>query len=261
METIDILILDYLRPKEGRILLESLKKHAKFDKNIIYLANGASSPEEYEYVFDFYREGLIDKLLINKNGNGAGFGHCDLLRYSNSKYFIFVQVDQFLIQDIFPETVDFFIDLLENKNFKLVDLAGDQSNKGIYSDRVHFGERKFFVDLELEKYAGGGPGLFQSSKRWNENYIQEVFSDREYKIAHISPLYFADNGKVSIREVNGGKFLHYTDEKTLFVLEIPKGKDDWYNLTDEEWNDILSGNWPKEGRIPLNNRSASFKYW
>lgn len=261
MEPIDILILDYLRPKEGILLLKSLKQHIKFNSNIIYLVNGAEKPEEYEYAFDFYRQGLIDKLLINKKGNGAGFGHCDLLRYSSSKYFIFIQVDQFLTQDILPETVDFFIDLLENKNFKLVDLAGDQSNKGIYSDRAHFGERKFFLDLELEKNAGGGPGPFQSSKRWNENYIQEVFSDREYKIAHISPLFFADNGKVSIREVNGGRFLHYTDEKTLFVLEIPKEKDNWYNLTDSEWEEVLTGKWPKEGKVPLNFQSSSFKYW
>ena len=256
-----VLVLDYARPREGETLLGSIQHFLGADAQITYLVNGAQTPQEIEPYFQFYRQGWIDKLIVNKHGNGAGFGHLDLLRQCDTPYFMFLQVDQVLTQPITDSTINYFVNLLESGLYQLVDLSGDQSNKGIYSDRGHFGNTKFFQDLGIEKYAGGGPGIFQSTKRWNENYLQEVFASNNYKIAHIKPTIVGDNGKLSIRSVNGGILYHFTDEKTLFVLQIPKEKDEWYRLLDSEWEEIFSGKWPKEGKIPENYKNSSFKVW
>ena len=57
-----ILILDHNQFQEAKILLESIEQCARFDKKIYYLANGNTE----DYAHEFYRQGLIDVLIVNK---------------------------------------------------------------------------------------------------------------------------------------------------------------------------------------------------
>ena len=76
---IDFLILDYNRPVESLLCLKSIKRHAKFDHNIVYLSNGG----EQEYVYDYYKQGLIDKLILRKYNSGCGLGTRELFNDFN----------------------------------------------------------------------------------------------------------------------------------------------------------------------------------
>lgn len=261
--SISVLILDYSRPREGEILLNSLKKHLKIPAKIIYLVNGASEAAEFEYAVEFFKNGLIDELIIKKNGNGGGFGHCDLTENCKSDYFFFLQVDHELIRDIDSDVINILIETLNDPTpptFKMLDLAADQG-RGQYSDRAHFWKTEEFLKLNVRANAGGGPGKF-THLRWNENYIQEKFKENNWHIAHVEPLFFRDLGKESVREyADGGKTLHETDTKILKILRPLKEKNEWLKLTDEEWEEVFSGNWPTEGKIPAGDLKNSFKYW
>ena len=67
--TSSILILDYNQKEESKTLLESIKANALFDKKVYFLANGNSE----DYAYDYYKDGLIDVLISNKENNGCGF--------------------------------------------------------------------------------------------------------------------------------------------------------------------------------------------
>ena len=260
-EKISILILDFSRPSEGRTLLESLKKFANFDKEIVYMCNGGDS----QYAYDFYKEGLIDTLIIKKNGDGAGFGQTDLLRYCKTKFAIFCQVDQFLLREITQKTMDYLVSMLED-DFKCVDLNGDQSNNHIWTDRCHLINTEFFNSLT--PFPNGGPGA--DSLPWNEKYLQEKFKDNNYKIAHIFPLYFADAGKYSQRQAGKNKegiLIHRTDNKQMWVIKpILEECDVYPPLSKEEFKDMINGNWPiwgkdEIGRVPDVWRNNVFEFW
>lgn len=252
-------ILDYSRPAQARILLESIKKYSKIDAPIIYLVNGAKKSEEFEYALEFYRAGLIDELIILKQGLGGGLGHCDLFRWCRTPYLFFLQVDHELIQEIDPDTLDFFVNLIELDDYKYVDLAGNQG-QGKYSDRANFWRVSDFNELNVADNAGGGPGIF-TANRWNENYLQEKFKENDWKIAHLNPIFFKDCGKESVREyADGGKTLHFTDTKELFILNPLKEKNEWLNLESWEWVLVLENKWPP-GQIPVRDVPHSFKYW
>lgn len=257
---VSILILDYSRPKEGRVLLESLKKHLKIDVEIVYLVNGAKEKDEYEYAFDFYREELIDNLIIHKYGNGGGFGHTDLFKYCRTKYAFFVQVDHELVLDITQKEIDFFISLLND--YKMVDLAGNQGN-GVYSDRTNFWRVSDFNHLCVSIFAGGGPGCMDGKLRWNENYLQEEFKNNNYKIAHINPLFFADKGCYSYREnLDGSKWVHRTDTKELKLIKGPiKDIVDYPKFSSQEWENVLRTQTWQEWGIPELEKPHSFQYF
>ena len=106
----------------------------------------------------------------------------------------------------------------------------------------------------------------QSFYQWTENLLQEYM--REYKLNFITSnetFYFANNGKWSQRSYPcGGETVHATDTKLLKVLKPLKQRyDDFPNLklNDAEWEEVLSGNWPAEGKIPEADKAHSFVYW
>ena len=71
-----ILILDYNQKEESKRLLESIKANAFFKKKVYFLANGNSE----DYAYEYYKDGLIDVLISNKENNGCGFGTMQLLK-------------------------------------------------------------------------------------------------------------------------------------------------------------------------------------
>lgn len=258
---ISILVLDFNRPEEGRNLLLSLQKFAKHDKEIVYLCNGGES----DYAYKFYQEGLIDTLIIKKHGDGGGFGQTDLWRYCKTEYAFFVQVDHVLQREINEKTIEYFINLL-NQGFKCIDLNGDQSGKGAWTDRAHFMKTEFFNSLG--PFPNFGPGL--DNGKWNEQHLQEKFRDNNYRIAHITPIFFGDTGKYSERQAgkNGeGILIHRTDNKQMWVVKPILEKCSVYPpLSDPEFEDMISGNWPKwgkdvVGRVPEAWKNNVFEFW
>ncbi len=248
------LILDFLKYKESRSCLESIKKHALFPHLTIYLDNGGFGEV---YPNQFYIEELCDILIRKKEGNGGGCGQTDLIRFCPTEYFFFIQNDQELTIDLTGAHIDYFIGLLEN-GYDCVDLNGDQSRNGIWTDRAHFMKTSFFNSLG--PFPNGGPGL--DHLKWNEQYLQEKFKENNYKIAHINPVPFKDCGKWSVREAGDGLYKHRCDTKEMHVLKTPTYITEPYPPFDKdlEWPAVLSGEW-KNGEIPIKWKTNSFKCW
>jgi len=249
------LVLDYCKFEETWECLNSIKKNALFPHKTILLDNGGNS----EYSWAFYKAGLCDTLITHKNGQGGGFGQTDLFRWCDTPYAYFIQNDQELIQQITEETNNRFIELLKN-GYKSVDLNGDQSMRGAWTDRAHFIETAFFNSLT--PFPNGGPGPFHHL-RWNENYLQEVFEKNNYKIAHVTPLFFKDCGKLSIRiNPDGSKWEIRPDTKEVRLVNGPvKEKYVFPEFTDEEWSEVVKNqSWP-EWKIPSNLIKHSFHVW
>ncbi len=257
MKKVSILILDFNRPEDGRNLLLSLKKFANFDKEIVYMCNGGES----DYAYSFYKEGLIDTLIIKKNGDGGGYGQTDLFRYCKTKFAFFIQVDHILSQPINQCDIDYFIHLLNN-GFKCIDLNGDQSNKDIWTDRAHFIDVAFFNNLS--PFPNFGPGL--DDGKWNEQHLQEKFKENNYKIAHvhnmIGRVLFKDCGKWSVRQAGDGLYKHRCDTKQIYILKKPTYITEVYPPFHKEleWPKVLNGEW-KDGDIPIGWQKHSFKVW
>ena len=73
---------------------------------------------------------------------------------------------------------------------------------------------------------------------------------------------FRDCGWDSVREnPDGSLWKHHPDTKVLFCLEAPKQKFVYPNLTEEEWTEAISGDWPTSGKIPEKEKDSSFQYW
>lgn len=253
---VSYLILDFNRPEEGELLLTSLQSLARHPKEVVYLCNGGNS----SYAIDFYNRGLIDTLIIKKDGDGGGFGQTDLWRYCKTKYAFFLQVDHILVSEIKQETINYFIDLLENKSFKCIDLNGDQSNKGGWTDRAHFMSSEFFNSLA--PFPNGGPGTENEGFFWNEEYLGNTFANNGFKIAHISPLFFRDCGKWSVRQAGDGLYKYRCDTKNLYVLGKPTYRTEVFPpFNDSEWELAINGNWPKDGMVPKQWEKNSFIYW
>lgn len=245
-------VLDFKKEQETRECLESIRKHAKFKHKIVYLDNGGNE----DYSWQIYKDNLCDVLISKKIGKGAGFGQVDLFRFCDTKYIYFVQNDQTLINDITEETNKTFIDLINN-GFKCVGLNGDQSHKGIWTDRAHFMETSFFNSLA--PFPCGGPG--NDALPWNEAYMQKIFEEHAYKIAQIRPIFFQDNGKWSVREAGDGLYKHRCDSKEFFILKKPTFKTEIYPpFNEEEWRKALDGTW-ENGTIPEAWKDKAFSFW
>lgn len=252
---LSFLVCDFRKKFETQNCLQSIKKHALLPHCTIYLDNGAS---DENYPNDFYQQELCDIIIRKRRGMGAGFGQTDLIRFCSTKYFIFVENDQELIQDITQDRLNYFIDLLENKGFHCIDLNGDQSNKDAWTNRAHLMKTSFFNSFA--PFPNGGPGY--DSLPWNEEFLSHKFRDNNYKIAHIRPLFFKDCGKWSIREAGDGLYKHRTDTKILFIEKTPTYKTDVFPPFDtEDWELALSGNWPKDGKVPNLWKNNVFKCW
>ncbi len=122
---VSILVLDFMRPVESELCLQSLKQNLKFKAPIIYLSNGG----DQDYVWDFYKNGLIDKLILNKENTGLGFGTTDLFKICDTEYAIYVQCDQFLGREYTEEEL---IALVRQKNQKAFSYLYDNYSKAMY---------------------------------------------------------------------------------------------------------------------------------
>ena len=248
-------ITDYNRPKESELCLKSIHKHSKFSYQILYISNGGNQ----DYAIDFYKNGLIDKLILRKRNSGCGlalreaFNDFDL----KSDYTALIQCDQFLIRDYTQDELNYHLRLLKSKEYFYIDLAGNQGN-GNPSERAHLINKH---DYQMIPNTIGGPGPY-ASEVWTEKSFQDYIKKNDLKF-FTCPMLFGDNGKVSIREYPcGGELIQHTDTKAVFITKPISKRIDFPNvkLTDYEWNKILSNTWIN-GDIPINHKNDSFLYW
>lgn len=255
---ISYLVLDYSKPLESKICLKSLREYSKFDHQIYFLCNGGNNQD---YAYEYYKDGLIDFLLIDKNNSGCGNGTVKLFKTCNTEFAIYVQNDQKLLSEITEKHIDYFINLLNNNNYGYVDLAGAQGGKNKYSERAGFINVEFYNNIykgESGKYGGPGP---YNDKKYVESYVQEYFVNNHLNVAHISPISFADLGKWSIREIGDGIYRHRCDTKQMYIEKCPTYKTDIYPpFNNYEWDIVLRGEW-KNGDIPEEWKKHSFKCW
>lgn len=259
---VSIAILDYNRPKESKLLLDSLV-NANFRHEVVFLANGGDT----KFAQDEFNAGRIDRLLINKQNNGCGLGTRQLFQSCMTEYVIYVQSDQFLFRPFTENELNKFIEWMENprnRKFLYVDLAGNQGN-GKFSERALLINRKKYLDIPDMDKTIGGPGPW-ANYQWTENLVQKYMSSYGLNIITSNEtFYFANNGKWSQRSYPcGGETVHATDTKLLKIIKPLKQRyDDFPNLklNNVEWEEVLSGNWPVEGKIPEADKVHSFVYW
>lgn len=248
---LSVLVLGYMKPDEAFECLESIRRHVRVPYKLIYLDNGGAP----DYAWDLYKEGLCDVLISKRYGRGGGYGQTDLFRYCDTEYALFVQCDQTMRHDLTPTVFAHFIKLLDT--YQCIDLNGDQSNKGIWTDRAHLIKTDFFNSFV--PFPNGGPG--NDAAPWNEAYLQRAFALNGYTIAHIRPAMFSDEGKWSVREAGDGLYRHRCDTKQLWVLKTPTYRTEVYPpFNDAEWATVFAGQWIG-GAIPEQWKPHSFQCW
>lgn len=246
-----VLVLDYNKPKETEFCLHSIKDFCDFDKNVILYSNGG----DQDYVYNFYKQGLIDKCVFNKSNVGCGVATIELFRMCSTEYAIYMQNDQAFVKLFTQSHIDQLKDHINNK-VKSVSLAGMPCGPLIYSERAHFINVEFYNSIPNKTIGGPGP---LNDIQYSENSIQQYYKAYGYIHAAIPPI-VADNGIYSIRELAGGVLKWRTDTKQLWVISPPKNKIEHLGLTDDEWDFILNGKW-ENGAIPESWKKDSFKFW
>lgn len=255
---IDILVLNYNRPDETKLCLESLKANAQFEHRVIVYNNGGT---DFDQIFSFYKDGLIDKLIFNKVNEGEGFGCVEMYNNCKSKFSFFIENDCELLYPITQENIDEFIHVLDNGMASCIDLTGGICGKNIYSGRVFFINTEFYKSIKKcdENGIYGGPGPYNDTPPL-EHYIQKYFKDNNLNVVH-TPKIIKENGKWSVREIGDGIYKHRTDTQQFYILKQPTYPTKEYPpFNENEWKKVIAGEW-KDGDIPEKWQPHSFKFW
>jgi len=250
---LSFLVLDFNRPEESLKCLSSIRNHVKFPHNIIFYSNGGNQ----DYVWDLYKKGLIDILILSKKNEGSGIGTIRLTEICPSGFFINLQCDNFLIRDF---AVEEFIEMARKTTPEspIIDLA--LVGKDVFSERAFFSHLAYYSRNPYQE--GGGTGPTQVLNLINSEQATTKFLKEENKqIYHWPHRLIADNGKYAIIETPcGGILKRRCDTQELKIEKIPKQKMPAFNLSDDEWNEILAGKW-QDWRIPKQSREWVFHFY
>jgi hypothetical protein len=261
-----VLVLDYKKPEETKLLLRSIRENFKFDYNLIYLHNGKGE----DYGYQYFKDGLIDQFIQTKNNNGLGIGTRDLFAACFSEYAIYAQNDQYVGRVVEKDEIDFIASQIgvngvnENKivyTLNSVSLAGQPCGPNIYSERAHIVKTSFYKNLEFQLPIGGA-GPYHSFE-WREGYIQNYYKQNHYIHGIYQDPIFVDNGRSAVREnPDGSIWKHEPDMKRLYLLKGPvKEKYVYPRFTDQEWDEVIRTQiWP-DGQIPSQEEKESFHVW
>ncbi len=260
---VSFLVLDFRKPLETRLLLESLKRHVKFDHRVIYLHNG---PDPDGHAHRFYGMGLVDQFIQTSRNNGLGIGTRDLFAACFSEYACYTQNDHVLGRDFTQDELSSIIaefGVLHGpygRPTMSISLAGDTCS-GLYSERAHLIKTSFYREMEHEVgLPSGGAGPFHDHP-WREGAIQALYEQAEYlHWIYPRPL-FIDNGQTAERQnPDGSRWRHFPDTKQCWLLEGPvKERFVYPKFTDQEWEAVISTqSWPA-GQIPDNEVKDSFR--
>lgn len=258
-------VLDFCKPRESRLCLESVKRHVKIPHKVVFCDNGSGE----DYPLQFVREGLVDQLIVNRASTGLGLGTRDVMNASFSPFTIMMQNDQLFVRDLTQTDFDSLISQLgqDTAQGKIasINLAGPVTEPGRYSERCHLVFTTFYRQMEhngVLGYAGAGP--YHHAGDWREKTIQDLYAAQN--LIHWTPpttQWVKDNGVYALRdEHEGGVFLHRTDTKTVFVIVPPTGpKNPAYpKMTEAEYEQAKRGEWV-DGSVPEQEKADSFDCW
>ncbi len=255
---LSVAILDHHRPQELARLFSSLREYLQVPADIVYCHDGPSDSTGLD------NEALsrIDTFITTSKPRGCGIQTRQLFQACMTPYVLYCQVDQYLVRPFTQQVLDACLKALDDPTTFYVDLAGDQGH-GRPSERALLMRRKDYLNIYGIDDVIGGPGPY-ADHPWTEAALQVHMSHNKLRFATARPLLFADNGKWSRRSYPcGGQTRHATDEKILFIEKPLKQRYDFPNLrlSDAEWQEVLEGRWPIEGRIPDADKAHSFKVW
>lgn len=262
-----VAVLDYTKPVESRLCLESIKKHIRFKHRVVFCDNGSGE----DYPVKFVREGLVDQLIINRESTGLGLGTRDIMNASFSSITMMMQNDQLFIRD-FTEAEFYMLAATLGKQtpegrVASITLAGRATPINVYGERAHIISTTFYKDMERRGALGyHGAGKYHSGGPWREAQVQEIY--RSENLIHWMPPvapWVRDNGVWGVRDMgDSGVYAHRTDSKALYVIVPPKvdtAKNPVYpKVSDEEFETIRKGEW-QDGRIPEAEVKDSFDCW
>jgi hypothetical protein len=250
---LSFLVLDYNRPSESFACLKSIKEKVTFPHETVFLSNGGNQ----DYVLDFYAQGLVDKLILSNRNEGSGLGTIRLINFCSTEYFIYMQCDNVISRDLSDVEISDMMRLLDSGNVGAIDWTGLVPDVCSYSERAFMMKTDFYNSNPY--HTGGGTGPFQGlclegSEECNRKWIV----DNGKEIVGWRPYIIYDVGKYALLELPcGGILRRRCDSQQLWVLNQPKVKMPCFNLTDEEWEVILRGEW-KQGSVPEKSRPHIF---
>lgn len=256
-----ILVLDYCKPIESHLLLQSIKKYVKVPNKVIFCDNGSGE----DYALQFLRDGLIDQLIINRESTGLGLGTRDLHALAQSKYVLYCQNDQIFGADLSEKDFETFKQALEDdptrfsSKIKSISLAGWPCGESIFSERAFIMLTNSYKSIEPLSF--GGAGKYHEYP-WREGQIQDLYKKYKWVHAATHPIVI-DNGVFAVRDMgtSGGVFCHRTDTKEMWVIVQPKEFNSAYpKLTESEKQFVLHHGWI-DGTIPETERTHSFCCW
>ena len=253
------LVNDFNKPVETRICLESLRKNSLFPHEIVLLSNGG----EQGYIWDFYNEGLVDRLILNKKNTGCGYGAELLFDACDTEWAVYFQNDQALVYTLKEADITRMIEFLTNNAVKgdveALSWFGYNCGFNVFNERAFMINRDFYRSIPKTH---GGPGPFKHLK-YNEQACQEYFKDNGLKFVALNPGIVRDIGKYTVQETPcGGLFKQRTDTKAVKWMKLPKEKYVYPPLNDQEWADTLGGKWV-DWTIPVHyvERDEVFNCW
>lgn len=252
---ISFLILDYNRPNESKLLLESLKQFVKFSNyEVIYFSNGGRQ----NYVVDFYASGLIDRLILNRKNDGVGLAQPRMVEFCQTDFFINVQCDRYMFRDFTLEELNHLKSLFNNPKIGAINFTQNLP----FSENAFMMNTNFYCQNDL--HVGGGPGPYHNLGIGSETTTYDWLVKHDLKVVDYCEQYlFNDNGKYSVIETStGGIIRKRCDTQQLWIIKPPKEREgiQGNQPNNEEWEKILSGNW-KDGEMLESSKDKSFFFF
>lgn len=255
-DRLSFLVLDYNRPVELRKTLSSIRERVKIsDYQIIVHANGG----EQSYHIEYYKQGLIDKLILNKWNNGAGYGCSDLFNYCNTEWAFYLEGDQLFIRDFTDEELAKWKKSFNSPKVKFISPVG-LATGGQFTQRAFFTNVPFYKEL-AKNMPNGGPGYYKD-RDTNEHFVQ-VYIEQNDLILVTPATLCIDLGCYSVNEnPDGSVWLHRTDTRAVALVRGPvKEKWNYPNFSDQEWENVILGEFWEDFKIPEKDKPHSFIFW
>lgn len=262
-----VAVLDFQKPAETRLCLESIRRHVKVPHKVVYYHNGGSA----DYPYQLFHEGLVDTLIQTRVNNGLGVGTRDVMAASHSRYTIYHQNDQVFIRDLTETDFEAMTKVLSgsellpggSRSTLTISLAGSPCGEGVYSERSYLIETAMYREWEQRGLLGHhGAGPYHNGP-WREAQIQAYYRHfGGWHFAWPQPLVM-DNGQYAVRDMReAGVWVHRPDTKKCWCVVPPKERNSVYPQFDsDEWDQALSpAGWP-DGRIPRRELATSFIHW
>lgn len=191
---LSILVLDFNKQPETTNLLRSIKQNMRIENyEVVFFSNGG----DQEYVYNLYKEKLIDKLILNATNDGCGIATHELFSNAKAEYCMYIQNDHVLYREFGREEFDKLKEVINN-GYVSVDLSGGAGHNDKFSERAYIIKTETFNNLPIKGY--GGPGPYEYDYFWSEAGTSYSFWSQGLEVFHNWPMLFGNTGYRTVRE-------------------------------------------------------------